>query len=76
MGFRCFPFFFSRGWNSGLQYMWNDVEGPEPLAIPCFSVKSFNIQHSTDYFNYLEEKIYIVYEECNNSEEGASDLEC
>ena len=34
VGFRCFPFFFSRGWNSGLQYMWNDVEGPEPLAIP------------------------------------------
>nr|DAV60411.1 MAG TPA: hypothetical protein [Caudoviricetes sp.] len=28
---RCF---FSRGWNSGLQYMWNDVEGPKTLIIP------------------------------------------
>ena len=34
VGFRFFPSFFSRGWNSGLQYMWNDVEGHETLAIP------------------------------------------
>lgn len=34
VGFRFFPSFFSRGWNSGLQYIWNDVEGPETLAIP------------------------------------------
>jgi hypothetical protein len=40
--------------------MWNDVEGPETLAIPLFYVKSFNIQYSTDYFNYLEEKIYSI----------------
>ena len=32
--FRLNRCFFSRGWNSGLQYMWNDVEGPETLATP------------------------------------------
>nr|UVY17722.1 MAG: hypothetical protein [Bacteriophage sp.]UWD73606.1 MAG: hypothetical protein [Bacteriophage sp.]UWG81737.1 MAG: hypothetical protein [Bacteriophage sp.]DAS27064.1 MAG TPA: hypothetical protein [Caudoviricetes sp.]DAW22455.1 MAG TPA: hypothetical protein [Caudoviricetes sp.] len=30
--------------------MWNDVEGRETLANTGFFLKSFNIQHSADYF--------------------------
>lgn len=55
--------------------MLNDVEGSEPLATTDFFKKSFNIQHSSDYFKYLIKK-YSNKEECNNSEEGGFDLEC